>query len=557
MNKKLLLGLLVITLLVLTSCSAGTTFNGFKQSQYKDPATIDYFTGTDALTLDFLDQAPPDTVFEGSDFDVQAIIQNKGAYDVVNDEDVQIEIVSDSANVLQLQTQGLDNFYLKDTGKIKLHGKSYFYPEGEKNFFALNRYRARDIVGNFEKNKIGFYVTACYPYRTHFSDEVCIDTTTDKLEMRKQVCKSEDHSYSKGQGAPVTITSIETNMIPKGAYIEPQFVINIENKGDGIISFFDSENPTNTVCNAIGTDQVNEMELKVNLGDNDLQCVPNPVFFRDGKAKVECRLAGSQVLATAANYFSNLNVELKYLYTQTFQREISVRRKENSAFVGFDNDKYGNCTPWEHWLEDEEKCISNCEFCSEEGNNDLAECAVSEKRSSFSSLTKSIGKNYGCVYNREECVSAGDNCLQENNNFCMPGTYCGEPECSYDPKKNHKPQVNLEKGVPDGRIIFYCQDQDNTLDLVNACGCDKTAYYMILPQGVNDCNKYDISQYTQITNSQFNPSTARMYYTIDSNDIQSNPKPEAICLMVEDASGVKVVKKAFFDCADQEICFHN
>lgn len=550
MNKKIILSILLVFILILSGCS-GISFNGFKQGQYKDPATINYFEGTKGLTLEFLDEAPPETVFEGSEFDVQTIIHNEGAYDVINQEQVQVEIVTDSADTQQLETQGLENFYLRDLGYVQLYGKSYFYPEGQQEFFALNRYRARDISTGFERNSIEFYVTMCYPYRTYFSDEICVDTNADKMDVRRQVCSSENKNYGKGQGAPVTITAVETNMVPKGAFIEPQFVIHIKHEGDGIVSLYDSTNRDANTCDDIGTEQVNRMEISAVLGNDSLECFPNPVFFRDGEAKIECKLMGSQVLATAANYFTNLNVELRYLYTQTFDRQISVRRTDSTAFSTEGNFEYGDCAPWDVWMEDTETCISKCEYCASlsDPKND-PDCKVTDTKA-FSSGAKDIEPNHGCVYTYAECIDAKDHCIQQNSDFCIPGMYCGEPECSYNSRKNDKPRVYLEAGVPEGKIIWYCQDKENTVDLNSACGCLKESYYAILPNNKKNCNDLNESDYTKVTDGQHNPSTMKTYYTID----MPPTKPEAICLKVEDAQGATMVRKAVFSCLDQEICF--
>jgi hypothetical protein len=339
-------------------------------------------------------------------------------------------------------------------------------------------------------------------------------------------------------------------MVPKGAFIEPQLVIFIEHEGDGIVSFYNSSNRDQNTCDDIGSTQVNKMELVATLGNDTLQCFPNPIFFRDGAARIECRLKGSQVLATAANYFTNLNVELKYLYTQTFERTIGVQRTDSAAFTGVESFDYGECPPWDMWVEADQTCISKCSYCAQTGNQNSVECATTDK-SSFSSGNKKIGEYYGCVYTYTECIEAGEHCIQQNSEFCLPGMYCGEPECAYNPKKNSKPTVNLEPGTPEGRIMWYCQDKDNTVDLADSCGCLDTSYYAILPQGVLDCDSTNLD-YRAVVSSKSNPSTIKTYYSIDM-DLAS--KPEGICLKVKDAQGLEVTKKAFFDCVDQDICF--
>ena len=169
MNKKIILGLLLITILVLTSCTTGVL-----RSKYRYGDNPDYFVGFEGVELLFVEQAPPDTIFEDSPFDFQAEIYNRGAYDVVStsvsSKKIDGEFVVDSADMLPVSISGVGGEIYTYKDDIQLFGRSYYYPEGERDYFALDRYSARKIIGNFERNTAELFITLCYPYRTYFSD---------------------------------------------------------------------------------------------------------------------------------------------------------------------------------------------------------------------------------------------------------------------------------------------------------------------------------------------------------------------------------------------------
>jgi len=544
----------------LTSC---TTTNPFRNN-YQAPAAVDYFVGTKAIELEFAPQAPPNNVYERARFDVQAIIQNKGAYDIINNEAVKIEIISDSASLEDITPQ--EDSYLKNKGFLQLRGKSYSYPEGERDIFPIARYKAKKIIGDFENNGQEFFVSLCYPYRTYFSDEVCIDTSSGKLDVRKQVCKSKDRSYSRGQGAPIAITAVESQMVPRGAYIEPRFKIHISQKGSGMIYYYNEQDPGSTTCENIDKIMVNKIALKASLGGQELHCEPNPVFFKNGEAEISCSLDNSDILLTAMNYFTNLNVELKYLYQDNFKKKISIKRTDNELFDGLDTSNYSDCAPWEK--EQDGACISRCEYESskqgsskilyQDGSPRLILGTEQSDNAEWEEEGELVGEDnhkqtFKCIYSYEECIKNKLHC-DISKDLCPPGSYCGEPRCVYKKTANHAPRVGIEEGLTGNRILFYCIDSDNNNLLGNICGCKNTAEYVLLNKTSTSCKNENLN-YQEVTKIGFSPGLLKTYYGLNMSEIDKEAN-KAVCLRVTDERGKSQTRKAYFNCNNNEnICF--
>ncbi|MFW6378641.1 MAG: hypothetical protein ACOCZV_01320, partial [Nanoarchaeota archaeon] len=70
---------LVVLFVILISLSACQTMGRYQQDSYKE---IDYNEGTEGVEAVFLRQTPPQSLFEGADFDVQAQLHNKGSFDL-------------------------------------------------------------------------------------------------------------------------------------------------------------------------------------------------------------------------------------------------------------------------------------------------------------------------------------------------------------------------------------------------------------------------------------------------------------------------------------------
>jgi len=545
MNKALLI-ILVISLLLIAGCTIGSsgtrgafTFGNFGTAKQ----SVDYHTGTDGILLNFLKDAPPKETYEGGEFDVQMYMENVGAFDIVGDYAIEWILFEDNSIVSKPELQSaISGSYIEKGQVIMLNGKSYVYPEGEGDFFAFDRFKANVIPGNFQEKEAKFYLSVCYPYRTYFSDEICIDTDIDGTDARPQVCHRKDTSYSRGQGAPIAITAVESLMVPRGIYVQPQFIIHVEHKGEGLISYYNETVYASGGCGPIdkriNESVVNKLHLEVSLGNDTLTCLPTIPFFIDGEMKIECILSEDKIYGMSSNYFTNLNVELHYLYAEQFDVGAKIIKSKLTNFkyeplVGSDG-----LPPWELYNPATQETELRCDYCARTGGAS-SECGVSDLISP--GVPKRFDSNYACVFTEEQCHerSLQDHCIIDKN-LCPVDSYCGEPACSFDPKKNNKPRASFQVDIPVHTFSWYCIDSDDRKELLQTCGCTTTSYYAILDKSLS-CS--GVTSFKEVEGA-YNKAMQRTKYTATIDNV--NQELQKICVKVVDAQGVEVVKQYKF-----------
>jgi hypothetical protein len=509
--KRALLLLLVLLLVVLSACTGGV------RGQY-NPQLIDYYVGTEGITLDFLEGTPPDEVNENQNFQVQAVIHNKGAYDVRGDQVISIEVVHDSAL--------LSAFDAEVQSEIQLNGKSFSYRNGEQDFFVLANYKANTVFGSFERAEPTLYTTLCYPYQTNFAREICVDTDITNTDVRTQACEIDPVlNFPQGQGAPVAITKVETTFEAVGPYALPAFTFTVENKGDGFAYGADS-----SVCAQPDEDTIYALGFSASLGNETLNC-PTEIKLENGKTEVNCFMNSEGFLLTRANYVSVLAAEIQYRYVESFSEEIVINRRTD---FGFDNTYDGACAPWDVLVDN--KCVSFCSYCA--GNPSADGCTSDEALSTNPNVNKAVLPSATCLYTKQECIRQGDNCITEEGTYCIPGLYCGVPECAYNPNKNSAPNAGIEFIADESKVTWFCSDRDGDLNLHSACGCKDVSSYAFTASGL-DCPD-SAASYTDVTGFH-NPGLRKTFFSVDRPPADQDIS--AICVTVEDVLGKTSTKK--------------
>jgi hypothetical protein len=532
---------LTITLLILSCLLAACTGSPFTTQRN---VVQDYNTGTDGLILDFVEQAPPVTISEGGEFDVQVEVTNAGSFDLTDEYAAQVRLRDPDSAKLESKTQSasLPGSYVGNSA-IQLEGKNIAYPNGESRIFALERFSAKGITGNFQTNKVNLNVELCYPYQTSFSDNVCVDTNADGNDLRRQSCQAQDQTYSGGQGAPLAVTAIESIMAPSGAYIEPQFVIHVAHEGEGRIEFFQEEQASflgvfqgssaATACGAPQPDAINKFYLEARLGGQELECSISEddegiYFLRDGKARVTCRYADSEILASTASYSSILEVDLFYQYREDFSSETTVVR---SGLFDFGNGRESatnpdDCYPWEQYtsVDGESRCVTSCRYYADQPNS-----AHMSELIEANFINPVMSRYVDCVYNSAEaCRAADELCILEQN-LCAPGSYCGFPSCLND---NHAPKVLERENPDDSRLQWFCSDRDDEDDPKGTCGCDDVAYYAFVNKDqYRDCDELPDSLYTEVEGDR---NSFMMSYEVS---LAEGTEDDFLCIKVVDRLG--------------------
>ena len=222
--------ILIIALLFLAGCA------GVKQY------SPNFHTGIKGLTLEFLDNAPPDELLfieDNQQFLVGIGLRNEGAEDIKKGK---INIISFKSHFKFIKGEGCDisAINLAECNIPKLQGKGFSFAEGE--FYPL--YLDAELnINAIKKEGEGLkeiidniIVEAEYDYATTASIDICVNDVKEIFELKKS-CTAKTEALS-GQGAPVAVTQVEYTTTKlrdeegKPGKNRIRFIITFEDKGD-------------------------------------------------------------------------------------------------------------------------------------------------------------------------------------------------------------------------------------------------------------------------------------------------------------------------------------
>ena len=464
---------LIGVVLVLSACS------GSQQTKITD---VNYYEGSQGLTVEFMDNMPPDKVYAGEEYPVALKIHNAGAFDLLPGLFINGERVDFSAQVnvvfdpLYFKQPEGDLFSALGEG-LTFAGRSPQWPEGESDIVTLGFLQANTLearLGADTKLMLG----VCYPYETKLTTPVCVDVDPYNADDRFQSCQQQDLSFTD-QGAPVAVTQVAVENMPAGSVqktvdsqvpvyddqgfqtgyktvqkdelvlqVKPVFRLTIENVGDGqVVRGRLPSQPS--LCTDSSPFSTSTVSVKARLGNTILECRPtstgtngqtfSEVKLYDGVGEAICSVPDDALLQMTANYQSVLQVEVTYVYqsqaTKDIQVEDSIKQYEAPKASFRCADFHGN--------------YALCKAYSEQGADplDCFYCQATDE----------------CL-SRSGCGTCPDPTPDDDSRLCI--TKCPEPSISIGPVDDAAGLVNVT--CVDGAGITTA-NQDR-------CGCSSILY---------------------------------------------------------------------------------
>lgn len=311
---------------------------GCNPSNTSKPKDVDFFIGLQGLTIGFLKNTPPQKIFEGDLFPVILNIKNNGAYSIKGNQAViSLGVEKDYTKKVTLLRGGRVSPLLDNSAIFGLGGKSPINPIGDEETISYN-VEAGKVDPQSESHSSAVIATLCYPYETTLASSVCIDTDISNLRPGKKVCQNKDLIFNNGQGAPVAITKIEVNMLPvqsaqsPGDRIKPQFLIYIENKGQGTVI---RSGAVRNFCTKsdISHEDLNVVYVDAELSNTKLNCQleakdkdpPGHIKLKDKKDIIWCDLKEG-IPSSQDSYLSPLKIVLSYGYTQSISANYLIQK---------------------------------------------------------------------------------------------------------------------------------------------------------------------------------------------------------------------------------------
>jgi hypothetical protein len=211
--------------------------------------------------------------------------------------------------------------------KFELEGRSSNSPAGDMEVIEFPA-TILSLPPSLEEFRQRVMVTSCFDYATHASEMVCIDP--EPYSNVKKACKPTTVSLAGGQGAPVSITTIEQ----RPGRGRTTFVINVhhtkKNTYDELYDYFSLYKCDPASGEIVKVTDKNIVYIGyVYLSDIDITmtCIPDQVIRLDqsGNGQITCSLEFPEGMATSA-YQAPMEIELWYGYSKTIYKDIIVRR---------------------------------------------------------------------------------------------------------------------------------------------------------------------------------------------------------------------------------------
>src|SRR3989344_3544739 len=258
-NPYASLALLIGLLFFLTSCGSGNA----------PVIETDIHTGTEGLMMAFTKDMPPEDISDKSSFQIGVEVRNKGTFDIING---RLTLI----NYYPEEMQMLDP---SKTKSFDIEGKSVYNSEGGFDLVTWTIENKNLAIRLRDEQRFLFKILGCYRYRTVSSASVCVKPRSFGFSLAGTHCDTEDIKLGDGQGAPITVSKIEQNVIPK---TDPQtgqvtykgeYKILIQNKGGGYAT---DPNTYEDAC-ASATPKSNVLLAKnvhVEMVNRELECTP-------------------------------------------------------------------------------------------------------------------------------------------------------------------------------------------------------------------------------------------------------------------------------------------
>ncbi|MBN2458000.1 hypothetical protein JXB31_02630 [Candidatus Woesearchaeota archaeon] len=275
---------------------------------------MDYRTGTDGISVNFMSGSPPAKVYEKSPLYLVAEVRNQGAFD--NNPTSLGHVTLHGFDVTAMPFQGAENNNYVKVPLPAVQGKGAYLNEGgyDTVTFEIDDNALRVPYG--DKYEPTLMLSTCYVYRTIATPTVCI-IPDPQLLLKNKVCEPRTITM-KSQGGPVAVTKVEEEIMRESV----NFVITIENVGGGNV--ISRSSLADCPFNLDRYEKLNTVDVTASMRTAKLlSCVPDKsVRLVDGKGTIFCKFA----LKETAPYTTPLNIQLDYAYNTNTKRTLEIAK---------------------------------------------------------------------------------------------------------------------------------------------------------------------------------------------------------------------------------------
>lgn len=295
--KKLIIILLLLIVFFIGACTS-------EQPEVKGP----FLGGTKAISINFVDNAPPSQINQGESVPVKVLLKNEGEYSL-RAGDAKVKLYG-----LSLEQYGLYGTFIATSGNLM--GKSENLLEGGEQGIDFPNLKYTEEVHRSITPILRAKV--CYPYQTEARIKVCMTSTSIKEGGEERLCDENGEKVVAGSvsSAPIQVTSLTEELYGSDMI---KFKILIKNQGTGDVHLKDYS------CEEIDDDRLKGKDkVELSIDDPEIKCT-----FRDGTIsnKGEITLDNKPIVCKKTVVESHedvLIIRLNYKYVDRVQKEIEI-----------------------------------------------------------------------------------------------------------------------------------------------------------------------------------------------------------------------------------------
>jgi len=313
MMKKIILAITISIITLLISCMPMTEETPEKETFGEE----EFRTGNEGITMEFIKNIPPDTIYDIEPFATMIELTNEGTAAIGSPGDRVYLSGFDPAIIQGIPMTGIQI--------PKIEGRSLYVKE--PGIDSINfKGTIRDITSmRMDKYITKIVATACYGYETIANAAVCIDPDPYSPTIKQKICTPET-VFLGTQGAPIAVEEIDV-MPSKGT---TRFRLHINNVGNGDryrygLNYLQKCSP---YSEGLTFDEIDYIQLgDVMVGGTNIKPTCKPldqtghVRLTNGAATIICELQG---IRGQAPYMTSLSATLKYGYRNSMFKDLEI-----------------------------------------------------------------------------------------------------------------------------------------------------------------------------------------------------------------------------------------
>lgn len=279
-----------------------------------------YVGGTDGLSFEFEEDAPPDTVMDAGeeDFSIALGIKNEGEYTIPKG-----KIIATLSGI-DRESFSLPSLHKKSDFDIDRRLEEKAGGRGTIDFGMAN-YKI-DLKSDFSTKIVA---DVCYDYRTVAAARICLKKNTIQHKTRDACAINQPMIDYENSGGPIQIKNVEESSSGSNRI---RLAFKLSNDGQGYVY------KPNTFTTKCAPDEYRKEEDYVYVKVSDdagrlrFQCSglddknAGVVRLYDNEREISCTLDTTGLQETA--YESLINIEVDYMYRDAIEQPITIENAE-------------------------------------------------------------------------------------------------------------------------------------------------------------------------------------------------------------------------------------